>query len=176
MTLMTRLLEIFQHSCHVCSGHFEVAIHEHDDLRLEYRPGQCLRCDAPLRFRSKVDVGMAKTLLLTLYDVPEYRKMYRNAEQFLIQVAVTEAGVDQYLAAVAALDYDAWKNFNEELRGGRKPRASERAEDKALAQIRVAANNETLMPALTSLANRVKAHFEAEYAPYRAKLAAQNQR
>lgn len=28
---MTRLLESFRHSCHVCSSSFEVEIHEHDD-------------------------------------------------------------------------------------------------------------------------------------------------
>jgi len=168
---MTRLLEIFRHLCHVCSSSFDVAIHEHDDLKLEYRPPACVRCDAPLRFRSKVDVGMAKTLLLTMYKVPAYRKMYSSAEAFLIERAASVEGVDQYLEAVAALDYDAWKTFNEELRAGRKPNATERAEEKALAEIRAAAANGTLLTTLTSIANRVKARFAVEYAPYYAKIA-----
>ena len=80
--------------------------------------------------------------------------------------------VDQYLEVAATLDYDAWKIFNEDLRGGRKPNASERAEDKALDEIRMAATKGTLMLALAAIANRVKAHFEAEYAPFQAKLTA----
>lgn len=169
---MSRPMPDVSHACHVCGLHFVVRNLQDDDREFYLEPGACPRCGAPLRFGKAPDIGTTKSWLLTLYNEPQHRKLFGSAEQFLAQQIATAADIDQHLAAVAALDYDQWVTFNEELRGGRKPNAAERAEDKALAKIRQDAAAGLLLPRLQAIADQMKTQLAAENAPYLAKLAA----
>ncbi|MFP2896790.1 hypothetical protein [Corallococcus sp. 4LFB] len=145
-------------TCFVCGSTFTV----HNRVELEggrrtllQEPSACPFCDAPLRSIPKLDVGVAKSLLLTEAGAPEEKKTYGTVARFLERFTRTEAEVDTLLTLARELDLDAWEEGNlARLQRGKD--AELKTETKFVAKLRKEAGDGGLFERLQQAAAPVK--------------------
>lgn len=145
-------------TCFVCGSTFTV--HNRVDLSGGRRtvlqePSACPFCDAPLRSIPKLDVGVAKSLLLTEAGAPEEKKAYGTVERFLERFTRTEAEVDTLMSLARELDLGAWEASNE-ARLQRSKDAGLKTETKFVAKLRKEAEDGGLFERLQRAATAVK--------------------
>lgn len=145
-------------TCYVCGSPFTV----HNRVELEagrrtvlQEPSACPFCDAPVRSIPKLDVGVAKSLLLTEAGAPEEKKEYGTAEKFLERFTRTEAEVDTLLSLARELDLGAWEEANL-ARLKRDKDAGLKTETRFVAKLREAARDGGLLERLQRAARPVK--------------------
>ncbi|RKG76188.1 hypothetical protein D7W79_18395 [Corallococcus exercitus] len=145
-------------TCFVCGSTFTV--HNKVDLdggrrTVLQEPSACPFCDAPLRTIPKLDVGVAKSLLLTEAGAPEEKKAYGTVERFLERFTRTEAEVDALLTLARELDLGAWEEANL-ARLQRSKDAGLKTETKFVAKLRKEAEDGGLFERLQRAAAPVK--------------------
>lgn len=145
-------------TCYVCGSTFTV--HNRVDMEggrrtLTQEPSACPFCDAPLRSIPKLNVGVAKSLLLTEAGAPEEKKEYGTVAGFLERFTRTEAEVDTLLSLARELDLQAWEEGNL-ARLKRDKDAGLKTETRFVAKLREAARDGGLPERLQRAAAPVK--------------------
>ncbi|NPC68715.1 hypothetical protein HPP05_03000 [Corallococcus exiguus] len=145
-------------TCFVCGSTFTV--HNRVELTGGRRtvlqePSACPFCDAPLRSIPRLDVGVAKSLLLTEAGAPEEKKTYGTVERFLERFTRTEAEVDTLLTLAREMDLEAWESGNL-ARLQRSKDAGLKTETKFVSKLRKEAEDGGLFERLQRAATTVK--------------------
>ena len=161
-----RVLPEVQVTCHVCGSTFAVRNRMETRagrVQVSSEPTRCPFCDAPIKSAPVLDVGVAKSLVLTDAGAPFEKKQYGTLERFLERHCRTEQDVDTLLALADGLDYAQWEHDSREQLA-RAPDAGLRAEARLVPRLRKAAGGGQLGERLRRAAGQVKDALRAERA------------
>lgn len=118
---MPRYLPVVSYVCYICGTRFDLEnSFDRAARKVVHEPTACPACGAPIRSRVDITVGTAKDLILTHYQLPTYKKLYADAQEFFVKQCLTEKDIDALEALVRDLDVGAWAAADSQEKSSQK--------------------------------------------------------